>query len=117
MEINASLRNVRLSAQKGRLMADVVRGKPVARAIEQLAFMPQKSARILKKLIESAVANAEHNAGLDIDVLWIRRICVERGTFLRRVTQRAKGRGARILKPTCHFYVTLDDAHHRLGRK
>lgn len=109
METNATLRGVRLSAQKGRLVADLVRGKSVDQALNILAFSPKKGATILKKVLESAIANAEHNDGADIDTLKITRIYVEKGTVLRRSTARAKGRGNSILKPTCHFYVTVGD--------
>ncbi|KAF0162931.1 MAG: large subunit ribosomal protein L22 [Rhodocyclaceae bacterium] len=105
METNANLRGVRLSAQKGRLVADLVRGKPVDQALSILAFSPKKGAGIIKKVLESAIANAEHNDGADIDALKITRIYVEKGTVLKRFTARAKGRGNRILKPTCHIFT------------
>ncbi len=107
METNASLRGVRLSAQKGRLIADLVRGKPVEQALNVLMYSPKKGAQIVKKVVESAIANAEHNDGADIDALKITRIHVEQGTVLKRFTARAKGRGNRISKPTCHIYVTV----------
>jgi large subunit ribosomal protein L22 len=109
METNAILRGVRLSAQKGRLVADLVRGKTVDQALNILAFSPKKGAVIVKKVLESAIANAEHNDGADIDSLIIRRIHVEQGTVLKRFTARAKGRGNRISKQTCHIYVTVGD--------
>jgi large subunit ribosomal protein L22 len=109
METNAILRGVRLSAQKGRLIADLVRGKTVDQALNILAFTPKKGAAIIKKVIESAIANAEHNDGADIDTLKVTRIHVERGPVLKRFTARAKGRGNRISKPTCHIYVTVGD--------
>lgn len=109
METNAVLRGVRLSAQKGRLIADLVRGKPVDQALSILGFSPKKGAVILKKVLESAIANAEHNNGADIDVLKIKRIHVEQGTVLKRFTARAKGRGNRISKQTCHIYLTVGD--------
>jgi large subunit ribosomal protein L22 len=109
METRAVLRGVRLSAQKGRLVADLVRGKPVDRALSILAFTPKKAAGIIKKVLESAIANAEHNDGADIDSLKVKSILVERGTFLKRFQARAKGRGNRILKHTCHIYVTVGD--------
>ena len=107
METRASLRGVRLSAQKGRLVADLVRGKPVGQALNILAFSPTKGAGIIKKVLESAIANAEHNDGADIDDLKVKTIFVEQGTTLKRFTARAKGRGNRISKPTCHIYVTV----------
>jgi large subunit ribosomal protein L22 len=109
METKASLRGVRLSAQKGRLVADLVRGKRVDQALNILAFCPKKGATIVKKVLESAIANAEHNDGADIDALKVTSIYVEQGTSLKRFTARAKGRGNRILKPTCHIYVTVGE--------
>ena len=109
METNAILRGVRLSAQKGRLVADLVRGKPVDQALNILSFNPKKGAGIIKKVLESAIANAEHNDGADIDVLKVKVIHVEKGAVLKRFMARAKGRGNRILKPTCHIYVTVGD--------
>jgi large subunit ribosomal protein L22 len=109
METNAILKGVRLSAQKGRLVADLVRGKPVDQALNILAFSPKKGAHIIRKVLESAIANAEHNDGADIDTLKVKRIYVEKGTVLKRFTARAKGRGNRIIKPTCHVFVTVGD--------
>ena len=107
METKASLRGARISAQKGRLVADMIRGKPVDQAINILAYTPKKGAGLVKKLLESAIANAEHNDGADIDALKVKTIYVERGMFLKRFQARAKGRGNRISKPTCHVYVTV----------
>jgi large subunit ribosomal protein L22 len=112
MDTSAKLRGVRLSAQKGRLVADQIRGKPVDQALNILQFSPKKGAVILRKLLESAIANAEHNDGADIDELKITHICVERGTFLRRFRAQSKGRGAKIMKPTCNVFITVGD-----GRK
>ena len=109
METNAILRGVRLSAQNGRLVADLVRGKPVDQALNILSFNPKKGAGIIKKVLESAIANAEHNDGADIDALKVKVIHVEKGAVLKRFMARAKGRGNRILKPTCHIYVTVGD--------
>ena len=109
LETKASLRGVRLSAQKGRLVADQVRGKPVEQAIDILAFSPKRGAKIIRKVVESAIANAEHNDGADIDLLRVKAIHVEEGTSLKRFAARAKGRGNRILKPTCHIYVTVGE--------
>ena len=109
METRATLRSVRLSAQKGRLVADMIRGQPVDKALSILAFTPKKGAVILKKLLESAIANAEHNDGADIDTLKVKRVLVERGPFLKRFHARAKGRGTRVLKHTCNIYVTVGD--------
>lgn len=107
METKSILKGVRLSAQKGRLVADLVRGKPVEQALNILTFCPKKGAKIIKKVLESAVANAEHNDGADIDTLKVKTIYVEKGVVLKRFTARAKGRGNRILKPTCHIFVTV----------
>jgi large subunit ribosomal protein L22 len=109
METNAILKGVRLSEQKGRLVADLVRGKPVDQALNILAFSPKKGAAIIKKVLESAIANAEHNDGADIDTLKVKTIYVEKGAVLKRFTARAKGRGNRIVKPTCHIFVTVGD--------
>jgi large subunit ribosomal protein L22 len=107
METKASVRGVRLSVDKGRLVADMIRGKKVDQAINILSFTPKKAAGIIKKAVESAVANAEHNDGADIDELKITSIYVEQGATLKRFAARAKGRGNRISKPTCHIFVTV----------
>jgi large subunit ribosomal protein L22 len=107
METNAVLKGVRLSSQKGRLVADLIRGKSVDEAMNILSFSPKKGATIIKKVLESAIANAEHNDGADIDELRVTSIYVEKGTVLKRFTARAKGRGNRILKPTCHIFITV----------
>ena len=107
METRAVLRGVRLSVDKGRLVADLIRGKKVEQALNILSFTPKKAAVIVRKVLESAVANAEHNDSADIDDLRVKSIHVEQGTTLKRFTARAKGRGNRISKPTCHVYVTV----------
>ena len=109
METKASLRGARLSAQKGRLVADQIRGLPVDRALDILAFSPKKGARILKKVLESAIANAEHNEGADIDELKVKTIYVDKADTLRRFTARAKGRGNVIGKQSCHIHVVVGD--------
>ena len=109
METKAIVRGVRLSADKGRLVADMIRGQPVDKALNILAFTPKKGAGILKKLLESAIANAEHNDGADIDALKVKSVLVERGSFLKRFHARAKGRGTRVQKHTCNIYVTVGD--------
>ncbi|HLW05859.1 MAG TPA: 50S ribosomal protein L22 [Azoarcus sp.] len=109
METKAILRGVRLSPQKGRLVADMVRGKSVEQALNILAFSPKKGAKIVRKVVESAIANAEHNDGADIDELKLKSISVEEGMTLKRFSARAKGRGNRILKPTCHIYVSVGE--------
>lgn len=107
METKASVRGVRLSVDKGRLVADMIRGKKVDQAINILTFTPKKAALIIRKAVESAIANAEHNDGADIDELKVKSIYVEQGATLKRFSARAKGRGNRISKPTCHIYVTV----------
>ena len=107
MQTTATLRGVRLSAQKGRLVADAIRGLPVDRALNILTFSPKKGARIIKKVLESAIANAEHNEGADIDELKIKSIYVDKAASLKRFTARAKGRGNRSSKPTAHIYITV----------
>ena len=107
METRAILRGVRLSDQKGRLVADQIRGLPVDKALNMLTFSPKKGAGIIKKVLESAIANAEHNDGADIDELKVKTITVEKGMVLKRFTARAKGRGNRIVKPTCHIFLTV----------
>lgn len=109
METSAILRGVRLSAQKGRLVADQVRGRKVDQAIRFLTFSPKKGSAIVLKLLESALANAEHNEGADIDELKISQIYVGQGTTLKRVSPRAKGRGNRISKPTCNIFLTVSN--------
>jgi large subunit ribosomal protein L22 len=109
METQASLRGAHLSAQKGRLVADMIRGKKVDEAISILAFSPKRGAALMKKLLESAIANAEHNDGADIDTLKVKTIHVERGSFQRRFHARAKGRGTRVLRHSCHIYITVGD--------
>ncbi|MFI0473568.1 MULTISPECIES: 50S ribosomal protein L22 [unclassified Halomonas] len=107
MEVTAKLRGARLSAQKARLVADQVRGKPVAEAIDLLTFSPKKAAKLVKKTLQSAIANAEENNGMDIDELRVSTICVDEGMTLKRIKPRAKGRADRILKRTCHITVKV----------
>ena len=107
METQAVLRGVRISAQKGRLVADQVRGKPVEAALNILTFSPKKAAKIVKKVLESAIANAEHNDGADIDELKVTTIFVDKAQSMKRFSARAKGRGNRIEKQTCHITVKV----------
>ncbi|CAM3815787.1 50S ribosomal protein L22 [Vreelandella rituensis] len=107
MEVTAKLRGARLSAQKARLVADQVRGKPVAQALDLLTFSPKKAAKLVKKVLQSAIANAEENDGMDIDELRVSTICVDEGMTLKRIRPRAKGRADRILKRTCHITVKV----------
>ena len=107
METKAILRGARISAQKARLVADQVRGLPVGRATNLLAFSDKKAAHVIKKLLLSAVANAENNDGADVDELKVSRIFVDEGPALKRFAARAKGRGNRIIKRTCHITVAV----------
>src|SRR5574343_1974638 len=107
METKAIVRGVRLSVDKGRLVADMIRGTKVDQALNILTFTQKKAAGIVKKALESAIANAEHNDGADIDDLKVTSIYVEQGATLKRCSARAKGRGNRISKPTCNIFVTV----------
>ena len=109
MNTRAILKGVRLSEQKGRLVADQIRGLPVDKALNVLAFSPKKGAVIIKKVLESAIANAEHNDGADVDELRVKTIYIDKAESLRRFTARAKGRGNVILKQTCHIHVVVGD--------
>ena len=109
METVAKLKYSRISAQKCRLVADQVRGLPVERALNLLAFSSKKAAGIIKKVLESAIANAEHNDGADIDELHVSTIYVDEGPTMRRYRARAKGRGNTILKRTCHITLKVAD--------
>ncbi len=109
METSAKLSNARVSAQKCRLVADQIRGMDVAKAIDLLTFSTKKSARLVKKVLESAIANAEHNDGADVDELRVSSVFVNEGPSLKRMKARAKGRGNRILKRTCHITVKVSE--------
>jgi large subunit ribosomal protein L22 len=109
MEVAAKLKYARLSAQKCRLVCDQVRGLPVDRALDLLKFSTKKAAAMVKKVLESAIANAEHNQGADIDELKVAKIFADQGTSHKRMSARAKGRGVRILKQTCHITVIVSD--------
>ena len=107
METTAILRGVRLSAQKGRLVADLIRGMNVEQDLNTLTFTRKKAAVIVKKVLESAIANAEHNDGADIDDLRVTKIYIDKGASLKRMSPRAKGRGNSIEKQTSHITVTV----------
>lgn len=109
MEVSAKLTNIRISAQKCRLVANQIRGMEVGPAVELLTFSNKKAADIVKKVLESAIANAEHNEGADIDELKVAKIFVDEGPTYRRFRARAKGRAAKILKRTSHLTVTVAD--------
>lgn len=109
MEAKALARQIRISPQKARLIADLVRGKRVESALNTLRFMPKKGARILRKVIESALANASQNEAIDVDTLYIKTIYIDGGPMLKRIMPRAQGRAARILKRSSHITVVLDE--------
>lgn len=109
MKVIAKHRFARISPQKCRLVADQVRGKPVASALEILQFSGKKAGGMVKKVLESAIANAEHNEGADIDELKVSAIQVDEGPAFKRFQARAKGRGMQILKRTSHITVTVGD--------
>lgn len=109
MEVAAKLRFSRISPQKARLVADQIRGLPVSQALQVLEFSPKKAARIMKKVLDSAIANAEHNEGADIDELKVSRVFVDEGPTYKRIQARAKGRANRILKRTSHITVSVGE--------
>lgn len=109
MQVAAKLKYARLSAQKCRLVCDLVRGMPVDRALDVLRFSTKKAAAVVKKVLESAIANAEHNQGADIDELKIVKIYSDQAATYKRMHARAKGRGCQILKPTCHITVVVSN--------
>jgi len=109
MEAKALARQIRISPQKARLVADLVRGKNVESALNTLRFMPKKGARILRKIIESALANASQNEAIDVDTLYIKTIYIDGGPMLKRIMPRAQGRASRILKRSSHITVVLDE--------
>ena len=109
MEAKAVLRSARISAQKVRLVADQVRGLPVARALDLLKFSDKKAANMIRKVVESAIANAENNNGADVDALKVKTIMVDEGPSLKRFMARAKGRGTRITKRTSHITVVVGE--------
>ena len=109
MEVSATLRHARLSPQKARLVAGQLRGLPVERAMEVLTFGKPKATFWLKKVLESAIANAEHNEGADVDELHVGAIFIDQGPTFRRFRARARGRASRITKRTSHITVTVTD--------
>ena len=109
MQVNASLRHARISAQKASLVADQISGLPVENALNVLSFSPKKAAGLIKKVLDSAIANAEHNEGADVDELKVSVVFVNEGPVTKRLRARAKGRGNRILKRTSHITVTVAD--------
>ena len=107
MEVAAKLKFARISPQKARLVADQIRGRAVGQALQVLEFSPKKASGIIRKVLESAIANAEHNEGADIDELQVATVMVDEGPLLKRIQPRAKGRANRILKRTSHITVTV----------
>ncbi|ASG67379.1 50S ribosomal protein L22 [Francisella halioticida] len=107
MEVQAKLKFARISAQKCRLVADQIRGLPVEKAVNLLTFSNNKAAVLIKDVLNSAVANAEHNDGMDVDSLFVSTVFVDEGPTLKRFEARAKGRGNRILKRTSHITVKV----------
>jgi large subunit ribosomal protein L22 len=110
MEVSAKLTGAQMSAQKARLVADQIRGKGVEEALDILAFSNKKAAQIVGKILNSAIANAEHNEGADVDELVVSTIFVDEGRTLKRLRPRAKGRADRILKRSCHITVKVSDS-------
>jgi len=111
MEVSAKLSTARLSAQKARLVADQIRGKGVEEALELLTYSPKKGAAIIKRVLNSAIANAEHNEGVDIDELKVSSIYVDEAMTMKRIQPRAKGRADRVLKRSCHITVKVADGN------
>lgn len=109
MEAAAKLRSAMISAQKARLVADQIRGQKIDQALNILAFSEKKAAQLVKKVLESAIANAEHNEGADVDELRVSEIFVDEGMTMKRIQPRAKGRADRIMKRTCHITVKVSD--------
>lgn len=109
MEVAAKLKGARISAQKVRLVADQIRGRSVGEALDILNFSTKKGAHLVRKLLESAIANAEHNEGADVDELSVATICVDEGMTMKRIKPRAKGRADRILKRSCHITLAVAD--------
>ncbi len=109
MQAVAKHRYARISAQKGRLVADQIRGLPVEEALNVLIFSKKKGAVLIKKVLDSAIANAENNEGADIDELTVKTICIDEGPTMKRIRARAKGRASRILKRSSHITVAVAD--------
>lgn len=110
METKAVAKYIRISPQKARLVADVIRGMKADTAVTTLRFMPKKAARILRKVLESAVANADQRDSVDVDTLYVKEVTVDGGPMLKRFSPRAQGRATRILKRTSHITVVVDEA-------
>lgn len=109
MEVSAKLMRAGVSAQKARLVADQIRGQSAESAVELLRFSPKESAKLMKKVVDSAIANAAENKGIDLDDLFVKTVCVDDGPVLKRFHARARGRGCRILKRSCHITVIVSE--------
>ena len=109
MQVSAKLKNIHISAQKARLVADQIRGLPVDRALQVLTFSPKRGAELMRKVLESAIANAEHNEGADVDELRVSAVWVDEGPTMKRFHARGRGRGTRIHKRTSHITVLVGD--------
>ena len=110
MEVSAKMKGAQVAAQKARLVANQIRGKSVEEALLLLEYSPKKGAMLIKKVLNSAIANAEHNEGADVDELKVSTICVDEGTTMKRIMPIAKGRADRILKRSCHITITVADS-------
>ena len=110
METKAVAKYIRISPQKARLVADVIRGMKADTPVTSLRFMPKKAARILRKILESAVANADQRDSVDVDTLYVKEVTIDGGPMLKRFSPRAQGRATRILKRTSHITVVVDEA-------
>ena len=110
MEVSAKMKGAQVAAQKARLVANQIRGKSVEEALLLLEYSPKKGAMLIKKVLNSEIANAEHNEGADVDELKVSTICVDEGTTMKRIMPRAKGRADRILKRSCHITITVADS-------
>jgi len=110
MEVSAKLKGAQISAQKARLVADQVRGRHVDEALDVLEFSPKKASRLIKKLLDSAIANAENNEGADVDELVISSVFVDEGRTMKRLRPRAKGRADRIFKRSCHITLMVSNS-------
>ena len=109
MEVSAKLKGAQISAQKARLVANQVRGRHVDEALELLEFSPKKASKLIKKLLDSAIANAENNEGADVDELVISSVFVDEGRTMKRLRPRAKGRADRIFKRSCHITLMVSN--------
>src|SRR3989338_9357057 len=107
MEVSALLKRADIAAQKARLVADQIRGQSAESAVELLRFSPKESAKLMKKVVDSAIANAAENKGIDLDDLFVKTVCVDDGPVLKRFAARARGRGCQILKRSCHIKVIV----------